>query len=88
MSDPASPKASQDFTPRQLAEAAEREVRFRLRAYPRFVAERRMLQAKADYEIAAMRAIAARLWAIVDYAERRDPDPASLRLRRTKDEAK
>jgi hypothetical protein len=82
MSDPASPKASQaspEFTPRQLAEAAERELRFRLRVYPKFVAKRDMSQVKSDYEIAAMRAIAARLWAIVDYAERRDPkehDPA------------
>jgi hypothetical protein len=73
MSDSASSKASQDFAPRQLAEAAERELRFRLRVYPRFVAKRDMSQAKSDYEIAVMRAIAARLWAIVDYAERRDP---------------
>lgn len=43
--------------------AAEREVKMRRRVYPRWVAEGRMTQADADYQIHVMEAIAA------DYAE-------------------
>lgn len=35
----------------------EREIKMRERAYPRWVAEKRMTQKKADYELAAMRAV-------------------------------
>lgn len=51
------------FTAAEKREAAERELKFRRRAYPRFVADGRMNQAKADRQIALMEAIAA------DYAE-------------------
>jgi hypothetical protein len=34
-----------------------REIDMRLRTYPRWVKERRMLQSKADHELAAMRAV-------------------------------
>lgn len=34
-----------------------REIDMRQRTYPRWVKERRMLQSKADYELAAMRAV-------------------------------
>jgi hypothetical protein len=37
--------------------AAEREVKQRERVYPRWVSDGRMTQAKADHEIAAMKAI-------------------------------
>ncbi|HSW83494.1 MAG TPA: hypothetical protein VLH12_08470 [Usitatibacter sp.] len=37
--------------------SVEREIGLRLSAYPRFVAEHRMTQVKADHEIAAMRAV-------------------------------
>lgn len=60
------------FTPRQLAEVAEREVRYRKRVYPRLVEQGKMSQAKMDYEIAAMEAIVERLRAIQAYAERRE----------------
>lgn len=49
------------FTNDQLAAAAEREVRFRERVYARQVQIKRMSQAKADEEIALMKAIAAHL---------------------------
>jgi hypothetical protein len=49
------------FTNEQLAAAAEREVRFRERVYARQVQIKRMSQAKADEEIALMKAIAAHL---------------------------
>jgi hypothetical protein len=49
------------FTNEQLAAAAEREVRFRERVYARQVQIKRMSQAKADEEIALMKAIAANL---------------------------
>jgi hypothetical protein len=39
--------------------SAERELRFRERVYPRWVAEGRMTAAAATHEIAVMRAIAA-----------------------------
>lgn len=42
-------------------EAAERELDYRLRCYPKWVIVGKMQQAKADYEIAAMRAIIATL---------------------------
>ncbi|MFC5421450.1 MAG: hypothetical protein DI537_36920 [Stutzerimonas stutzeri] len=45
----------------QLATAAEREVRFRERVYAHQVQINRMSQAKADEEIALMKAIATHL---------------------------
>lgn len=51
------------FTAKQKHDAATREVRMRKRVYPRWVADGKMSQAKADAEIAVMEAIAA------DYAE-------------------
>ncbi len=50
-------------TRQQKRDAALREVKMRRRVYPRWVADGRMTQAKADEEIAIMEAIAA------DYAE-------------------
>mgnify|MGYP000950568160 CR=1 FL=1 len=49
------------FSLDQLAAAAEREVRFRERVYERQVQNNRMSQAKADEEIALMKAIAMHL---------------------------
>lgn len=43
------------------AAACEREAQMRRRVYPRWVADNRMTQAKADAEIAAMDAAAATL---------------------------
>lgn len=45
----------------EMIAAADREIAMRQRVYPRWVAEGRMKQAKADHEIAAMRAIATTL---------------------------
>lgn len=71
--DPALPiDAPPAFTPRQLAEVAEREVRYRQRVYPRLVAQGKMSMAKQDFEIAAMQAIVERLRAMQAYAERRE----------------
>ena len=47
----------------------EREIAMRLSAYPRFVQEHRMRQAKADHEIAAMRAVLTTLKSIKENAE-------------------
>ncbi len=44
----------------------EREIGFRVRVYARRVAEGKMAQAKADDELAAMRAVLATLKGIVD----------------------
>lgn len=52
------------FTAAEKQAAAEREAKLRRRVYPRWVADGRMAQAKADQEIAIMDAIAA------DYAEK------------------
>jgi hypothetical protein len=51
------------FTAEQKRACAERELKMRERVYPRWIADRRMTQAKADEEIALMRAIMA------DYAD-------------------
>ena len=48
------PKA---FTPEQKAEAIERELSFRRRVFEPRVAEGKMTQRKADYEIAVFEAI-------------------------------
>jgi hypothetical protein len=48
----------------QLA-AVEREIRLRQRVYPRWVETSRMTQVKADQELAAMRAVAETLRALV-----------------------
>ncbi|WP_100965329.1 hypothetical protein [Bosea sp. FBZP-16] len=53
--------AAPRFTNEQLAAAAEREVRLRERVYARQVQIKRMSQAKADEEIALMKAIATNL---------------------------
>lgn len=41
----------------EMIACAEREIGMRSRAYPRFVEQKKMLQRKADHEIACMRAI-------------------------------
>lgn len=70
--DPALPMdAPPAFTPRQLAECAEREVRYRKHVYPNLVAKGSMSVAKMDFEIAAMEAIAAKLRGAQAYAERK-----------------
>lgn len=46
-----------DATNERLAACAERELKWRQRVYPNRVLTRRMSQAKADEEIAMMRAI-------------------------------
>lgn len=57
------------FTPSELAACADREVKQRLRVFPRLVAKGSMAQALADRETAMMRQIAA------DYRERATADP-------------
>lgn len=56
----------QRFTAHDLAECAEREVKQRARAYPRWVEAGRMTQAMADRQFAMMRAIAEKLRAEAD----------------------
>lgn len=51
------------FTRSEKRECVEREVKQRLRVYPRLVAQGKMTQAFADEQIAVMRAI------LADYAE-------------------
>jgi len=41
--------------------SVEREIAVRVRVYPRWVVDRRLTQAKADHEIAAMKAVLATL---------------------------
>jgi hypothetical protein len=41
----------------QQVECIRREIAMRERAYPRFVAAKQMTKVKADYELAAMRAV-------------------------------
>lgn len=50
----------------QLIEAAEREVKQRERVYPRLIEAKKMSQAKADHELAAMQEIAAALRRLQD----------------------
>ena len=57
---------SEAFTAVELAECAEREVRQRQRAYPRWVEAGRLTQALADRQTALMRAIARKLRAEAD----------------------
>jgi hypothetical protein len=45
------------FTAEQKRKAIERELSFRRRAYPRFVADKRMSQQLADEQIAIFEAI-------------------------------
>lgn len=52
------------FTAAEKRAAAERELKFRRRVYPRWIAAGKMTQKEADRQIALMEAIAA------DYAER------------------
>lgn len=54
------------FTTADLASCAERELRMREAAYPRFVASKKMTQAKADRETRMMRAIALKLRSAAD----------------------
>ena len=42
------------YTAKEKREAAERELKMRQRVYPRWVADNRMTQAKADHETAVM----------------------------------
>lgn len=46
------------FTAQQKREAVEREVKMRQRVYPRWIADGRMTNAKADHEIKVMETIA------------------------------
>ena len=46
------------FTNNQKREVAEREVVMRKRVYPAWIANRRMRQGEADYQIAVMEEIA------------------------------
>lgn len=48
-----------EFTNRELADCAHREVKQRLNVYPRLVHKRSMSQALADRQIKMMKAIAA-----------------------------
>lgn len=57
------------FTPGELLEEAERELRMRQRVFPRWVVDGRMTQAAADRKIAMMKAIA-------DILSERLPPPA------------
>lgn len=54
------------FTTAELADCAEREVRQRQHAYPRWVEAKRMTQSFADRQTALMRAIAQKLRAEAD----------------------
>ena len=45
------------YTAKEKREAAERELKMRQRVYPRWVADKRMTQEKADHETAVMAAI-------------------------------
>lgn len=49
---------------RELAKGARRELRMRESVYPRWVANGKMTQARADYELRVMREIAERLEAL------------------------
>jgi hypothetical protein len=57
---------AETFTAAELAGCAEREVRQRQRAYPRWVEARRMTQQLAGRQIALMQAIARKLRAEAD----------------------
>jgi hypothetical protein len=50
----------------QLA-CVKREIALRERVYPRFVAEQRLTQEKADAELATMRAVLVTLGTVKDY---------------------
>lgn len=52
----------------QQIASVQREVRLREENYPKFVAEHRMRQDKADHEIAAMRAVLTTLKSIKENA--------------------
>ncbi len=41
----------------EMIASVKREIMFREKCYPRWVQDKKMSQAKADYEIACMRAI-------------------------------
>jgi hypothetical protein len=57
---------AETFTAAELADCAEREVRQRQRAYPRWVEAGRMTQQLADRQTALMQAIARKLRAEAD----------------------
>jgi signal recognition particle subunit SEC65 len=59
------------FSAAELADCAEREVRQRQRAYPRWVEAGRMTQQLADRQTALMQAIACKLRAEADAEGRR-----------------
>lgn len=52
------------FTLRQQIECVQREIGYRQRCYPRWVADGRFSQAKADYEINCMKNVLRNLQAI------------------------
>jgi hypothetical protein len=52
------------FSLDEQIECIERELRMRLRVYGRLVSEKKMLQAKADHELGAMRAVLTHLKSI------------------------
>lgn len=66
--------APRRFTNEELAVCAEREVKQRERAYPRWVENRRMTQKLADAQLALMREIAAVLREMAS----KDPGPTDL----------
>ena len=71
---------AQDFTQQELAACAEREVKMRKRAYPRYVSLKRMSAEQAEREVAMMAAIAARLRAEAGPARRALPGQHELPL--------
>lgn len=59
------PDAPQQVSLRRQLECVLREIGMRERNYPRWVAEGRLPQAKADDELAAMRAVAETLRSLI-----------------------
>ncbi len=49
--------AEQNFTFQQQIECVRREIGMRERVYPNWVANKKLKQEKADYEIACMKAV-------------------------------
>jgi hypothetical protein len=70
--DPAHSGTGMTFTYQQKAEVAEREVKQRKRVYPRWVADKRMTQEFADYQIAVMEAIALEFRYLASVDERKE----------------
>lgn len=51
------PAGERQYTLKEMQECVKREVGFREHVYPRRVAEGKMKQSKADWELACMRAV-------------------------------